>query len=294
MTIKIEVPATIANMGPGFDTCGLAVDLFNTFTFNVSQDDQVFADEDSSQDTSTLPTNPAENIIFPAMDRFYQEIGKKRPPVHVTLKIDVPVARGLGSSSTAVVAGLLAANQIEGNPLDNIALLKLAVELEGHPDNVAPAILGGMVVSDNEQYAVIDWPDDWKIIAVIPDYAVMTAEARKAMPKTYSLDDVVFNLRKQGLLISAVHQKNPSLLRSALFDKVHQPYRQPLIAEFDEVAQFASENGALGTVVSGSGSTMAIISEVDSAQGVFDCLQEYSTQNDKTLTIKLLNRFTRL
>lgn len=256
-TFQIRVPATMANLGPGFDSFGLAVTLYNHFAFTPADRDGLLLSPESSVDVSGLSTTPAESILFRAMAAFYRKIGAERPPVCIEMRADIPVARGLGSSSTAIIAALLAANRMAGDPMSRRELLDVAIELEGHPDNVAPALLGGVILYDNRPYE-LPWPQTWGIAAVIPDYPVLTEEARRALPATYSLPDAVFNLRKASLLTYALLQGDEQAFRDCLDDRLHQPYRQPLIRDYPAVRAVAEEAGALGTIISGSGSTMAV------------------------------------
>lgn len=255
--LTVRVPATIANMGPGFDSFGMAVSLYNRFTFQQAEKDALLFSGESSADTSALTENAADNIIFGAMDRLYAKVGQTRPAFQVTVQADIPVARGLGSSSTAIVAGLIAANQFLGEPLESMALLDLAVEMEGHPDNVAPALLGGVVLCDTRPY-VLPWPIEWRVMVISPEYTVMTEEARRILPQTVSLADSIFNLRKASTLTYALLCEDPDALRASLQDRLHQPYRRKLIREYDAIERLVMDDGAFGMIISGSGSTMAV------------------------------------
>lgn len=253
----VRVPATIANMGPGFDSFGMAVSLYNRFTFQPASRDTLTFSMESSADTSALSGDAADNILFKAMDRLYAKAGKVRPSFQVTVQADIPVARGLGSSSTAIVAGLIAANQFLGEPYESLALLEIAIEMEGHPDNVAPALLGGVVLYDTQPY-VLPWPMEWRVMVISPSYTVMTEDARRILPKTVSLEDAVFNLRKASALTYALLREDPDALRASLTDRLHQPYRRQLIPEYDAIEKLVMDDGAFGMIISGSGSTMAV------------------------------------
>jgi homoserine kinase len=172
----------------------------------------------------------------------------------------------LGSSSTAIVAGLLAGNQLLGNPYTKAALLETAISLEGHPDNVSPAMLGGFVFGDTRQQQSIAWPANWEVFTISPPYPVSTASARQALPPSVSMESAVFNLRKASLLIHALHTQNMQLFSESLTDQLHQPYRGLLIPEFQILKGAMLQTTALGTIISGSGSTMAVFFETQHKQ----------------------------
>jgi len=252
-----RVPATIANMGPGFDSFGMAVSLYNQFHFEESAQDRLRFEESGQTKQSELFEMGSESILFQAMDRLYERAGQKRPAFWVKAIADIPVARGLGSSSTAIIAGLMAANRHLGGIFNSSDLLKIAIEMEGHPDNVAPALLGGVVLYDTIPYQ-LPWPAEWRVLTLSPAYPVLTEKARHILPQTVALEDSIFNLRKASVLTYALLREDPDALRSALHDRLHQPYRRQLIREYDTVEHMAMDAGALGLIISGSGSTMAI------------------------------------
>lgn len=254
----VRVPATIANMGPGFDSFGMAVTLYNRFHFKEAEQDALRFARSGSADTSVLTGEaPGANILFRAMEHLYQQTGRQRPCFDITVEADIPVARGLGSSSTAIVAGLVAANQFLGEPFQTNQLLDMAIRMEGHPDNVAPALLGGVVLYDTAPY-IMPWPMEWRVMVLSPSYTVMTEEARRILPKTVSLEDSIFNLRKASVLTYALLREDPDALRASLQDRLHQPYRRQLIREYDAIEKLVMDDGAFGMIISGSGSTMAV------------------------------------
>lgn len=254
----VRVPATIANMGPGFDSFGMAVGLYNRFHFQQADRDALTFSQDSSVAIAALAAVPAaDNIVFAAMDLLYAKVGKSRAAFHITVEADIPVARGLGSSSTAIVAGLVAANQFLNQPLQTAHLLDLAIEMEGHPDNVAPSLLGGVVLYDTCPY-VLPWPLEWRVMVLSPAYPMLTEEARRILPQTVSLEDSIFNLRKASALTYALLREDPQALRASLHDKLHQPYRRHFIKEYDAIEKLVMDDGAFGMIISGSGSSMAV------------------------------------
>lgn len=255
--LTVRVPATIANMGPGFDSFGMAVSLYNRFVFSGADHDALVFSSESTVKPRGVEAEGGNNILFAAMDRLYARIGRERPPCHVEVAADIPVARGLGSSSTAVVAALVAANRMAGEPLSRQELLDIAIEIEGHPDNVAPTMLGGVVLYDTAPY-VLPWPIEWRVLVLSPAYPVLTEEARRILPQAISHDDAVYNLRKASLLTYALLREDPDAFRASLHDRLHQPYRRNLIKEYDAIEQIVLDVGAFGMVISGSGSSMAV------------------------------------
>jgi homoserine kinase len=258
----VRVPATIANLGPGFDSFGMAVSLYNRFSFQLAERDALIISTDSSADTTALSQESSQQaagtgLLFRAMDQLYAKAGQPRPFFQVTVQVDIPVARGLGSSSTAIVAGLVAANRFLNEPFEPLTLLEVAVAMEGHPDNVAPALLGGVVLYDTRPY-FLPWPIEWRVMTVSPSYPVMTEEARRILPQSVSLEDSIFNLRKASTFTYALLREDPDALRASLHDCLHQPYRRKLIPEYDAIEQLVMADGAFGMIISGSGSTMAI------------------------------------
>lgn len=254
----VRVPATIANMGPGFDSFGMAVSLHNHFSFQQAEQDSLSFSLQSTVDLGTLQSAQAkDNIVFKAMQRLFDKSGKVRPALSLIVDADIPVARGLGSSSTAIIAGLVAANQLLDNCYSNDALLKIAIELEGHPDNVAPALLGGVILYDEQPYA-LPWPEHWRILTLSPEASILTADAREILPQSVPLEDCIFNLRKASTLTYALLRGDENALRASLHDRLHQPYRRRLIREYEPIESLVMAEGAYGIVISGSGSTMAV------------------------------------
>lgn len=257
----VRVPATIANMGPGFDSFGMAVTLYNRFAFEVAEPGKLDAlsfSQAGTADISALSGETAsDNIVLQAMSHLYDKAGQTRPSMHVNVQADIPVTRGLGSSSTAIVAGLVAANRMLGDQFDTQELLTIAIEMEGHPDNVAPALLGGVVLYDTRPY-ILPWPAEWRVITLSPAYPVRTDEARRILPTQFSMGDAIFNLRKASVLTYALLQSDPDAFRNSLHDQLHQPYRRHLIAEYDTIENLVMDAGAYGMIISGSGSTMAV------------------------------------
>ena len=271
MKVSVRVPATTANIGPGFDCLGIALPIYNEITveetvmpgsgieINVIEDTQNY-------DLLSVPKDK-NNIVYKAIELLYNFVGQSVSDIKITIKTNIPVTRGLGSSASVIVGGLLAANKLLGNPADDAVLLSIASEVEGHPDNVAPAMFGGFCLSSMEDdgsviYSKITWPEDWKLTVIIPDYELDTQIARSILPENVPIQDAIFNVRKCAMLIDAVYTHNSELLKKALEDKIHQSYRAGLIKGFNELKELTkNKDDLLGCVVSGAGPAILIISE---------------------------------
>lgn len=258
--IKIKVPATSANLGSGFDVLGLAVDRFNIFTFDVSSG-----------------TENERTLVHEAYHKVFSHLKMEPRPVEITIETNIPMARGLGSSASCIVGGVMGANEVLGNPLSKKELLKLATEIEGHPDNIAPALYGGMVVSvvkDDEIYSSsIPVKNDYHYLVLVPDFNLSTKEARGALPQMIAYGDGVFNVSRVSLLITALITGQDELIKVGLEDKLHQPYRGELIPGFKEILESLNQIGVLGCYLSGAGpSMMCLIKKGDI--GLFEQIKD--------------------
>lgn len=271
-TVKIQVPATTANLGPGFDCIGAALSLYNRFAFSPLTSDSVAVKIAVTGKESSRVTTDETNLTYKAFAQFYSHLGKTPPPVSIEIDLGVPLARGLGSSATAIVGGLVGANQLAGAPLEEKALMELAIAIEGHPDNVVPALLGGcrLAVTADSQWAIADIPWHPGIVPVlaVPNFELSTAEARKVLPADYSRADAIFNTAHLGLLVRALETGRGDWLRVAMQDKIHQPYRQTLIKGYEEVRSAALSAGACEMVISGAGPTLLALTSPATAPAV--------------------------
>jgi homoserine kinase len=251
------VPATSANLGAGFDVLGLALGLHNEFSVEQAES-TVMEIEGYSED---LPTDE-HNLFYQSFAHLHQIAGKPAPLLRVRMRLNIPPGRGLGSSATAVVGGLLAANVMLGGPFEQERLLDEAVRLEkgGHPDNVGPALLGGLVVNVMERgraiSAKVPFPEELRAVLFIPDFAMETIQGRILLPERYSRADTVFNTGRSALFVAAVTQRRYDLLRAAMEDRIHQPYRAQTFPIFPSLIEAALESGAHGASLSGAGSSV--------------------------------------
>jgi homoserine kinase len=282
MAITVTVPATTANLGPGFDCLGAALGLYNRFTFRPLGESGDLAIVALGQGCNRVTTD-ASNLVYQAMVRFYGALGQPVPGVAIEIEMGVALARGLGSSATAIVGGLLGANAMAGSPWDLGAIGDLATAIEGHPDNVIPALLGGcrlaatgIDVEGNRPWIVADipWHDSIVPIVAIPEFELSTATARQVLPPNYSRADAVFNIAHAGLLLRGIETGNGTWLAGALQDKIHQPYRKALIQGYDAVEAAAIGAGAYGVVISGAGPTILALAGADRAAAVAAAMGE--------------------
>ena len=258
--IKITTPATTANMGPGFDCVGMALRLYNSLLAEES-DGGLLIENLSAQ---PIPLD-SQNLIVQTIDHFYTQMGKKRPGLHMIQQDNIPLTRGLGSSAACIVSGLAAANELSGSRLSRGDLLRMAAKLEGHPDNVAPAFLGGVVAGamDNGQLfsCRLDVPKmgELAFAVMIPDFPLPTERARKVLPECYARADVVFNASRTALLTAALTNGRFDLLKTAMQDVIHQPYRSKIIPGMDGLFRECLARGALGVFLSGAGPTLIAV-----------------------------------
>jgi len=271
--IRVRVPATIGNVGPGFDALGLALDIHNEVVLSADDPQPVagraLADAlakialhvDVEGEAADQIERDRRNLIFRAACEVFSAVGCAPARMSLALRNAIPFERGLGSSAAATVAGVAAANALCGRPLDTRALLDIASRIEGHPDNAAPALMGGLTVCmkiDTGARALrFDVPDAYRIVLCIPEVRISTAAARNVMPESVSLDDAVFSMSRAAALVGLLTRGETDGLREALDDRLHQPYRLPLVKGLAEALQAALSAGALGAIVSGSGPTLA-------------------------------------
>lgn len=273
--VAVSVPATCANLGPGFDCLALALSLRNRFevTLDPANDPSIFTPHievvGAPEDTNHLA--PArENLFLTAFRRLCEQQNVPMPAVSVRMHVNLPPGRGLGSSATAVVGGLLAANALLGDPVSAESLLDLAVACEpgGHPDNVAAALYGGMVVTGvrgaDERLVTLAYPvpPDLRAVLFIPDMPMSTVRGRSLLPGAYSRADVTFNLGRVALLLAAFSTGQLNLLATAMDDRIHQPYREQLFPALRPLIAAACAAGAHGACLSGGGSSiLALVTE---------------------------------
>ena len=258
--IKIKIPATSANLGAGYDSLGLALDFYNQV--NMEESDSI---DITSLDGVSIPTDKT-NLVYKSASDLFKVCGKNLKGLKLEQTNNIPMARGLGSSSACIVAGLVGANTLLNNPLSTDDLVDIAAQIEGHPDNTAPALLGGIVtaVFDGKK---VHWVKQevytkLKFVAIIPDFELKTDKARACIPKEISHKDAVYNLSRAALFSASLLTGKFENLRTAVHDRLHQPYRMELIPHCREVFDIAYNHGAYGVYISGAGpAVMAIVDD---------------------------------
>lgn len=253
MQFTVTVPATTANLGPAFDCLGLALSLYNTLEVSPREDGLLVTVEGEGAGHIAVDHT---NMMVGAMQRLYEHVGKPFPNLHLRQINHIPVASGLGSSAAAALSGLLAANRLLGDPLSPPELLDLAVAIEGHPDNMAPALYGGLILAshDDDHLLVEQLPvADLRVVVVVPAFTLPTVQARAVLPREVSFADAIFNLGRVGLLIRALSEGDYEKLAAAMHDRLHQPYRVPLIPGMQATFNAARAAGARGVALSGAG-----------------------------------------
>ena len=267
-TIRVKVPATTANLGPGFDCLGMALDIWNEVVVELSRETTVSVD---GQETTEIPADKS-NLVYRAMEHLFSEASLEMPGVGLQCYNRIPFKRGLGSSAAAIVGGLTAANLLisqsagtDRGPFSERDLLRRAVHLEGHPDNVTAALLGGLQLVTQEEdtllSSAVPVPEGLQAVLFVPEITISTEEARAVLPDTISRGDAVYNVGKVALLVNALATGKLEELRYATSDRLHQPYRLRLFPAMKVIFAAAIDAGALGVFLSGSGSSVLALTQ---------------------------------
>lgn len=253
----ITIPATSANLGPGFDCLGLALSLYQRVTLTTCAEPGLTITAEG-EDAHKIPTD-ASNLVWQSAELIFDRLGQRPFGLHIHQQNEIPIGSGLGSSSSAILAGLFGANALLGSPLSRAELLQIAANLEGHPDNVAPAVYGGLIlgVQDGETLLIESIPTPpLRVVVALPDFHLPTAEARAALPAQVSRQDAIFNAARLGLLVRALETADYGKIRVAMQDRLHQPYRLPLVPGLAEAFAAAYAAGAAGVALSGAGPSL--------------------------------------
>lgn len=291
--VSIRVPATSANCGSGFDTLGLACTLYNEVTYEITSS-RGFQLEVTGEGAEYLKPC-GRNLAFASFLRVWNEVtARERIGLKVTMHNRIPMSRGLGSSSSAIVAGIYAGNILSGNRFNDDELLGFATEIEGHPDNVAPALLGGFTISymdGRKAHSLrVEPAKPLKFIAVVPERRLPTVLARQAIPKTVSHHDAVFNTSRASLLVGALLSGEYQYLASGLEDKLHQPYRAHLIPGLDDVFEAARNAGSYNAIISGAGSTVMAYADVNADhEKIARAMQDAFLKNNEPCAYHILD-----
>lgn len=282
--IEIKVPATSANLGPGYDTLGAALRLYNNFEIEKRKDKKIKI-KVYTQNNKELNISASDNLIEKAYRRYFQFIKQKLIGAEITEKMNSPLARGLGSSASAIIGGLAAAALNSRCLISEKDFIQLAVELEKHPDNVVPALVGGLTINfycnNSYNYYKINLEEKLNFVLVVPDFELKTEKSRKVLPKNIDYSRAVANLGKISLLTAAFINHDYQLLKTAMDDQLHQPFRKKLIVGFDKIIESAYQNGALGAALSGAGPTILALT-IESPELVAENIQKIFKENSIT------------
>lgn len=291
-TVKVRVPGTSANCGPGFDALGVACSIYNELEMTLLEE-PVLDIEIHGEGAENIPTDE-RNIVWKSAKLLLRRLhlDNKFKGAKIVMDNNVPLSRGLGSSAAAIVAGLKAANALTGNKFSRRQLLQMATSIEGHPDNVAPAIFGGFTVTamqngSPECFSFIPRLNLTMVVAV-PDFPLSTKAARQVLPESVSMQDAVFNIGRTGMLIAALCKGNRGFLKTAFDDKLHQPYRAKLIPGMYEVFEAAKAAGALGASLSGAGPCLIAFTDKN-ADAVGQAMKNAFAEHDINADYILLN-----
>lgn len=257
MRITARVPATVANLGPGFDCLGLAVGLYTDVTLETGTGRAGM--EITGEGFENLPTGRS-NLVRRAIAHYFDTLGHPLPPYWLHMHNRIPISGGLGGSAAAIVGGLVLANRLHDDTLSRAELLELATEIEGHPDNVAPALEGGMVVATVEDgrvvHIAVPVPRQLRTVVFVPDFAMPTAEARRILPRAVQRQQAIFNIGRAAMLVAAMFSGRLDVLGVATQDQLHQPYRQQMFPAMPRFFAAAVAAGALGAYLCGAGSAL--------------------------------------
>ncbi|MCP9798561.1 MULTISPECIES: homoserine kinase [unclassified Cyanobium] len=277
--VVVAVPATTANIGPGFDCLGAALDLGNRFELRVIEGGgERFELIIEGPEGAHLRGGP-DNLVYRSAQRVWREVGVEAVALEARVQLAVPPARGLGSSATAIVAGLIGANALVGEPLSREKLLELAIDIEGHPDNVVPSLLGGLCLTAraaSHRWRVVrcEWNPAVKAVVAIPTIRLSTSEARRAMPRSIPISDAVMNLGALTLLLQGLRTGNGDLIADGMHDRIHEPYRWGLIQGGRAVREAAMGAGAWGCVISGAGPSLLALAPESRAAAVGEVMTQ--------------------
>ncbi|MDK2984624.1 MAG: homoserine kinase [Clostridia bacterium] len=295
--VKVRVPATTANLGPGFDTLGMALGgLYNYVTLEESAKDLEITVEGDGKEQIPLD---ASNIVYKAIVEVAKRSGRKLPGISLHIRNEIPITRGLGTSAAATVAGLVAANELLGKPFNKDELLNIATDFEGHPDNVAPALLGKIVMSTTNVkgkviYRQLEPPKDLYVVVAVPDFYVSTGAARRVLPDKISRKDAIQNVGHTGLLLWALMNNDFQLMGEMMDgDTFHQPYRKSLVPGMDDVFKAAKSRGAFGVALSGAGPSIIAFCRKEDTSKVGEAMVDAFAKNGVNCTYyKAMPNFT--
>ena len=272
--VRINIPASTTNLGPGFDVLGMALKLYNTIEMEESRSGLNIEVEGEGE---KILSRDETNLVYQSSKAIFDKIGGKIPPLNIKLINSIPLARGLGSSGTAIIGGLMGANAISGAGLSYEDILNIAADIDGHPDNVAASIFGGLVIASSTEngiaYMKIIPPRTLSVVAVVPDFHLFTTDARAILPASVDLKTAVFNISRSSLLVAAMATGDFRHLGISMEDRLHQPYRAMLIPGIDDVFK-AAKNENAAVAISGAGSSIVAFCHSDNGREVGEKMRQ--------------------
>ena len=288
--ITVKVPATSANMGPGFDCMGIALRLYNTVS---AEETESGVKIEINDETGRFLPHDGRNLVYRSMQEVFKLSGCKPKGIHIIQKNDIPVTRGLGSSSAGIVSGIIAANAVCGAGMSKADIISLAAKLEGHPDNTTPAVTGGLaiVVKDNTKTCYQKIPingNHLKFAVFVPGFILKTKKARSVLPTVVPHSDGVFNAARTALLTASLLTENYDNLSIALADRLHQPYRKGFIQGVDKIFKKSLESGALGSYISGAGPSIVSIIKAEGEKAFFADMSKFLEQKERAWNLMVL------
>ncbi|MEC0372926.1 homoserine kinase [Paenibacillus chibensis] len=282
--VCVRIPASTANLGPGFDTLGMALSIYAWIGMKASEATVIRLYGDQMEG---IPTDKS-NLVYQVAQMVFREAGVKVPELEIAMYSDIPLTRGLGSSASAIVGALFAANALIGSPLPETRLFDMATAIEDHPDNVGASLFGGLITAvwdgGHADYIRMDPHEDLEVLVVVPDFQLSTTEARKVLPAQIGRQDAVYNISRSSLLVAALSQGRLDMISKAMSDRLHQPYRAKLVPGMAEILEQAVDHGALGVALSGAGPTLLAL--VDRRSGRKEELEAYLVNTMKAEGIR--------
>ncbi|MGZ0042566.1 homoserine kinase [Paenibacillus ottowii] len=278
-TARVRVPASTANLGPGFDTLGMALSLYAWIELKEAEQTvfHLYGDQ-----MNGVPQDKT-NLIYKVAQTVFREAGVSVPELEISMYSDIPLTRGLGSSASAIIGALVAANTLIGSPLSDSKLFDMASAIEKHPDNVGASLFGGIITAvwdgKHAKHLRIEPDANLEVMVVIPDFQLSTSKAREVLPAHVSLKDAVYNISHASMLVAALASGRTDLIAEAMRDQLHQPYRAALVPGMTEILQDAHQYGALGVALSGAGPTLLALT--DQRENRKAELEQYLTETMK-------------
>lgn len=267
--VRVRVPASTANLGPGFDSLGLALGLYTWIEMRRAGEATAFHLYGEELTGKGIPCDKT-NLIYTVAQTVFAKAGVHVPELQISMYSDIPLTRGLGSSASAIVGALAAANALIGSPLSADELFQMASAIEKHPDNVGASLFGGLVVAfwdgSRAEYIKVEPDPRLEALVAIPRFQLSTEKARKVLPKELPMADAVFNVGHSNLLVAAMCTGRLEMIRRAMKDALHQPYRSALVPGMAEILEEAADHGALGIALSGAGPTMIALADKSSGR----------------------------